>query len=458
MKIIILGSGQVGLSMAEILSRENNDITLVDNDERVLDGLQDRLDIRTVVGSGSYPNVIEQAGGEDADLILAVTNHDEINMAACQIAWSLFKTPKKIARIRASEYLMHPEIFCKEAVPIDVIISPEALVTAQILRLIEYPGALQVVDFAEGKIRLVGILAYSGSPLVGHQISDLREHLPKVDTRVAAIYRGNRAIMPRGDTVIEPGDEVFFVAAKDHIPQVMSELRQIDKPGRRIILAGAGNIGFRLAQTLEQYHYQTKLIERDSRRARFVSEQLERTVVLSGDAADEELLLQENIESTEVFCSLTNDDEANILSAMLAKRLGAHRVISLVNRSAYVDLIESSVLDIALSPRTATIGSLLTHIRRGDVVAVHSLRRGAAEAIEAIAHGDPGTSRVVGRRIEEIDLPKGASLGAILRGDEVLIAHDDIVIEAEDHVILFVMEKAHIPDIERLFQVSPIFI
>ena len=458
MKIIILGSGQVGLSMAEILSRENNDVTLVDSDESVLEGLQDRMDIRTVVGSGAYPTVIEQAGGEDADLILAVTNQDEVNMAACQIAWTLFKTPKKIARIRASEYLARPEIFCREAVPIDVIISPEGLVTKQIQRLIEYPGALQVVDFAEGKIRLVGIRAYSGSPLVGHQISELRDHLPGVDTRVAAIYRGNSPIMPQGDTVIEPDDEVFFVAARDHIPQVMSELRQIDKPGRRIILAGAGNIGFRLAQTLEQFNYQTKLIERDPRRARFVSERLEHTVELNGDAADEELLLQENIDNTEVFCSLTNDDEANILSAMLAKRLGAHRVISLVNRSAYVDLIESSVLDIALSPRTATIGSLLTHIRRGDVVAAHSLRRGAAEAIEAIAHGDPDTSRVVGRKVEDIELPQSASLGAILRGDEVLIAHDDTVIESEDHVILFVMDKADLPDIERLFQVSPIFI
>ena len=225
MKIIILGSGQVGLSMAEILSREKNDVTLVDNDEAVLEGLQDRLDIRTVVGSASYPNVIEQAGGEDADLILAVTNRDEVNMVSCQLAWTLFKTPKKIARIRSSEYLAHPEIFCRETIPIDVIISPEALVTEQILRLIEYPGALQVVDFAEGKIRLVGIRAYRGSPLVGHPIHELRDHLPGVDTRVAAIYRGNSPIIPEGDTIIHPDDEVFFVAARDHITQVMSELR-----------------------------------------------------------------------------------------------------------------------------------------------------------------------------------------------------------------------------------------
>ncbi len=458
MKIVILGAGQVGVSMAEILARENNDITLVDINEDVLEGLQDRLDIRTVHGTACHPEIMEQAGVEDADLMLAVTDKDEINMTACQIAWTLYKTPKKIARIRASEYLTRPEIFCQESVPVDVIISPEALVTEQILRLIEYPGALQVVDFAGGKIRLVGLRAYAGSPLVEHRLRELREHLPGIDTRIAAIYRQGSPIIPTGDTIIEADDEVFFVAARDHIPQVMSELRQASKPGRKIILAGAGNIGFRLAQTLEKFNYQTKLIEFNPDRARFVSERLDDTVVLCGDAADQELLLQENIENTEVFCALTNDDEANILSAMLAKQLGAHRVISLVNRSAYVDLIQSSMLDIALSPRLATIGSLLTHIRRGDVVAVHSLRRGAAEAIEAIAHGDASTSRVVGRSVEEIDLPKGVSLGAILRGDEVLIAHDKTVIEAEDHVIIFAVDKNHIPHIERLFQVTVTFI
>lgn len=458
MKIIIFGAGQVGLSMAEILSRETNDITLVDVDQGVLDGLQDKLDIRTVHGSASYPAIMEQAGGEDADLILAVTDKDEVNMTACQIAWTLYKTPKKVARIRASEYLTHPEIFCHDAVPVDVIISPEQLVTEQMLRLIEYPGALQVVDFAGGRIRLVGLLAYAGSPLVNHRLKELREHLPGTDTRVAAIYRKESAIIPTGDTVIEAGDEVFFVAAREDIPQVMSELRQASKPGRKIMLAGAGNIGFRLAQTLEQYNYQTKLIEFDPNRARYVAERLKSTVVLWGNVADEELLLQENIENTEVFCALTNDDEANILSAMLAKRLGAHRVMSLVNRPAYVELMQSSVLDIALSPRMATIGSLLTHIRRGDVVAVHSLRRGAAEAIEAIAHGDPSTSRVVGRRVDEIELPEGASLGAILRGEEVLIAHDNTVVEAEDHVIIFVVDKKHIPAIEKLFQVAVTFI
>ncbi len=466
MKIIILGAGQVGASMAEILADEANDITLVDTNSAHLQTLQDRFDIRTVAGCASYPDVLAQAGGEDADIVLAVTNRDEVNMIACQIAYSLFRTPTKIARIRAAEHLSHPEIFSfsrpkidsKEMVPIDVIISPEQIVTQHILRLIEHPGALQVIDFADGRIQLVAIKAFYGGPLVGHELRELRDHMPNIDTRVAAIYRKNRPIAPKGDTVIEPDDEVFFIAAGEHIREVMSELRHIDKPGRRIMLVGAGNIGYRLAATLERQDFHVRLIEKNLSRARQVSELLDGTVVLQGDAADEELMLQENIENTDVFCALTNDDEANILSAMLAKRLGAKNVMAIINRSAYVDLIESSVIDIAISPRMATVGTLLTLIRRGDVVAAHSLRRGAAEAIEAVAHGDKSSSKVVGRAISDIKLPPGTTLGAILRGDDVLIAHDTTVIQSEDHVILFVVDKRQIRELERLFQVGVTFI
>ncbi len=458
MKIVILGAGQVGTSMAEILSLEANDITLIDRNPNQLEGLQDRLDIRTIIGNGPHPNILEQAGIEDADLLLAVTDHDEVNMAACQIAHTLYRTPKKIARIRATEYLTHPEIFCNESIPIDFIISPEQIITQQILALIENPGALQVVEFAGGRIQLVGVRAYFGGPLVGHELRDLRKHLPMINTRVAAVYRHDRPIIPLGETIIEPDDEVFFIAAKAHIREVMSELRSVETPGRRVILAGAGNIGLRLARTLEDNDYRVKLIERNPERIREVANLLEDTVVLHGDAADQELLWQENIDQTEVFCALTNADEANILSGMLAKRLGAKHAIALVSRSAYVDLIESSVLDVAISPQLATVGTLLTHIRRGDMVAVHSLRRGAAEAIEAIAHGDPATSQVVGRRIDEISLPPGTTLSALVRGDDVIIAKGSTVIEAEDHVIIFVIDKQRIPEVERLFQVAATFI
>lgn len=458
MKIIIIGAGQVGATLAENLAREANDVTLVDADAARLDELQDRLDIRTVVGAGSHPGVLRRAGADDADMLLAVTDSDESNMLACQIANTLFHTPTKIARVRSAEYLKEDALWEDGALPIDLHISPEQLVTDYIRRLIEYPGALQVVDFAEGQVRLVAVKAYYGGPLVGRQLKELPTHLPAhVDARVAAIYRRGRPLLPTGDTLIEAEDEVFFVAATKHIPKIMAELRKLDKPVKRIMLAGGGNIGLRLAQALEGT-IQVKVIERSRERAQQLSEQLKRAIVLVGDAASEELLTEENIEDMDVFCAITNDDEANILSAMLAKRLGARKVMSLINRLAYVDLVTGSAIDVAISPQQSTVSALLAHVRRGDMVKVHSLRRGAAEAIEAVAHGDRKSSKVVGRRLEEVDLPPGTTIGAIVRGDEVIIAHHDTVIEPEDHVILFIVDKKHTKAVERLFQVSPGFL
>lgn len=454
MKIVILGAGQVGSTLAENLASEKNDVTVVDIDGAALEELQERLDIRTVQGHASHPSVLRQAGADDADMIIAVTESDETNMLACKIADALFKTPTKIARVRAQDYLREDKLFGPEGVPVDLRISPEQLVTDYIRRLIEYPGALQVVDFADGRVRLVGVKAYYGGPLVSRQLKELPQHLPKVEARVAAIYRRGRAIIPEGDTVIEAEDEVFFIAARDHIPKIIAELRRKDKPVKRVMLAGGGNIGLRLAKALEESKIQVKIIEKFRERARYLSEQLQHTVVLTGDGANEALLHEENIEDVDVFCAITNDDEANILSAMLAKRLGAKKALCLINRLSYVELVEGSSIDIAISPQQSTVSALLSRVRRGDMVKVHSLRRGAAEAIEAIAHGDAQNSRVVGRKLEEIKLPPGSTIGAIVRGDEVIIAHHDTVIEAEDHVILFIVDKRRVKDVEKLFQVG----
>ena len=456
MKIIILGAGRVGASVAANLASEANDVTVVDDNETVLEDLKDRFDIRTVRGHASHPETLTNAGGEDADMIIAVTGDDETNMVACQVAYTLFHTPTKIARVRSVEYLNHPRLFAQEALPVDVLISPEQLVTDYIESLIEHPGALQVLDFAAGRVQLVAVHAYHDGPLVGHELRDLKKHMPGIDARVASIFRKGKPITPTGDTIIEVDDEVFFLAARKHIRAVMGELRKTEKQVKRIILAGGGNIGMRLATAIEN-QYQVKIIERDEDHAKYLSENLGKTMVLLGDAADKELLLEEGIENTDVFCALTNDEEANILSAMLAKRLGARKVMSLINRASYVDLVQSETIDVAISPQQATIGSLLTHIRRGDVVVVHSLRRGAAEAIEAVAHGDRDSSRVVGRAIEEIKLPRGTTIGAIVRGEEVVIAHHDTVIESDDHVILFLSDKKCIQEVERLFQVGVTF-
>ena len=457
MKIIILGAGQVGSSVAANLVSEANDITVIDTDMECLQNLQDRLDLRTICGHASHPEVLKSAGAEDADMILAVTNSDETNMVACQIAHVLFHTPTKIARVRSTEYLNFPQLFKEGAFPVNVLISPDQAVTDYIQRLIEYPGALQVLDFAHGKVRLVAVRVHYGGLLLGRELRALREHMPGIQTRVAAIFRRDKPIIPEGNTVIEVDDEVFFIAAKKDIRAVMGELRRLDQPFKRIMIAGGGNIGKRLAKALEN-DYQVKVIEHNPQRARHLSEELKKATVLLGDATDEDLLNEENIEATDVFCALTNDDEDNILSGMLAKRLGARKVMALINRSAYVDLVESGTIDIAISPHQAMIGSLLAHVRRGDMAVVHSLRRGAAEAIEAIAHGDRKSSKVVGRAIQDIKLPTGTNIGAIVRQDEVIIAHHDTVIEAEDHVILFLVDRSRIRDVERLFQVSATFL
>ncbi len=462
MKIIILGAGQVGRTAAYHLARqEANDVTVIDLDGVLLRDLQDRLDLRTVEGNGAYPSVLERAGAASADMIIALTNSDETNMVSCQVAWTQFRVETKIARIRSLDYTERAGLLFDSDEPpsepgvgfaVDVSISPEEVVTRHIQRLIRYSGALQVLDFADGRVRLVGIRAVRGSPLVGHQLRSIREHLPNVDTRVAAIYRAGRSILPDGDTVVRERDEVFFVAATDDIRKVMAELRRVDDSVKRVVIAGGGNIGLRLAQRIED-RYQVKLIERSAERARRIAEVLRNTVVLHGDAADEELLVEENIDSADVFCAVTNDEEANILSAMLAKHLGAHRVMSLINRPAYAELMQtqSDALDVVISPQTVTIGTVLAHVRRGDVVRVHSLRRGAAEAMEAIAHGTRG-GKVVGRRVEEIPLPAGASIVAIVRGEDVIMAHHDTVVESDDHVIVFLTDRRHVEAVEKLFQ------
>jgi trk system potassium uptake protein TrkA len=452
-KIIILGAGQVGGNLAESLVAENNDITVVDLDTARLALLQDRFDLRTVRGHAAHPSILKQAGADDADMLVAVTQSDETNLVACRIASTLFNVPTRIARIRSNDFLGLEAGFLAEHFGVNDVISPEQEVTDTLRRLIEHPEALQVLDFADGKVRLVAVRAYHGGPLVGHELQDIKRHMPNLECRIPAIYRRDRGIVPKGITVIEPGDEVFFLARKQDIPSVMRELRRMERPVKKVMIAGGGNIGRRLAARIER-DYDVKVIDHNKSVSNLLAEQLHHTLVLQGDATDEELLEQENIAAMDIFCALTNDDEDNIMSALLAKRMGAHRVIALINRSAYVDLVQGGEIDIAISPAQATVGPLLSKIRRGDMVAVHSLRRGAAEVLEVVVHGDAKTSRVVGRRIDEIGLPEGATIATIIRSNNVIIAHHDTLIEAEDHLILFALNKRIIPKVEKLLQVG----
>ena len=453
MKILILGAGQVGGTLAENLAREANDITLVDQDADHLQSLQQTLDIQTIVGHASHPDVLEQAGAEHADMIIAVTNSDETNMVACQIASVIFHTPMRIARVRSNAYLEHKELFGKPGFHIDICTSPERLVTNYIRRLIDFPGTLQVLDFADGLVQMVAVKPCAGGELVGKTIAELHQYIPEVALRVAAIYRHRQSLPITGSTVMDVGDEVFFIATPPDIRKLLAALGRDSQPYKRIFIAGGGHVGFNLAKALEG-KCQVKLVEHNIKRSQYLAENLNHTLILQGDAADFDLLMNENIEQMDAFIAVTNDEEANIMSCLQAKRLGARQVMALINRTAYVDLVEEDMIDVAISPQQASISGILTLIRHGDMVNVHSLRRGAAEAIEVIAHGDQHTSRVVGRRIRDIRLPKGTVIGAIVRDKTPIIARSDTEIIAEDHVIVFVNNKKYVRDVEALFQVK----
>ena len=473
MKVIILGAGQVGASVAEGLVSEENDITVVDYDAARLTQLQDRLDLRTVVGNAATPSALRDAGAEDADMIIAVTQSDQSNLVACKLAQSVFNVPTRIARLRSRDFLEDASLLTPENFAVDFALCPEQVITEYIRRLIEFPEALQVLNFARGRVSLVAVRAYEGGLLVGKPIKSMRDHLaPGTDARIAAIFRRDQPVFPEGHTVIEAGDEVFLLAAAEHIRQVLRQLRRMMKPVERIMIAGGGNIGLRLAKSLEK-RYEVKVIEGRKERAEMLANELGRTLVLLGDATDEELLEQENIAEMDLFLAVTNDDEDNIMSGSLAKRLGAKRVVALINRRAYADMIEGGPIDIGISPAHVSIGTLLAHVRQGDVAEVHSLRRGAAEALELVAHGDAKTSKVVGKRIDQIDWPHGVTVAALVRNfeqavivgqtdewtsitrhGEVVIAHHDTVIEAEDHVIVFCTRKKLVKKVEKLFQVG----
>ena len=476
MKIIILGAGQVGASVAEGLLSEENDITVVDSDAARLQQLQNRLDLRTVVGNAAYPSILRDAGIEDADLVIAATQSDQTNLVACKLAHSLFNVPTRIARLRSPDFLEDQRLLSPENFAVDLAICPEQIITDHIRHLIEFPEALQVMEFAQGRVSLVAVRAYEGGLLVGKQIKQMREHLPDgMDARIAAIFRGDQPVPPDGETQIQAGDEVFVLAATEDIRPVMRELRRMTTPVRRIMIGGGGNIGLRVARVLED-RYEVKIIEQSRERAEFAANRLDNTLVLEGNTTDEGLLEQENIAEMDLFLALTNDDENNIMSASLAKRMGCKRVVAIINRRAYAEMIEGGPIDIAISPALVSIGSMLAYVRRGDVAAVHSLRRGAAEALEVVAHGDKKSSKVVGRRVADIPWPPGVTIAALVRdfdqmevlavrdngtldrrAGHVIIAHGDTVIEANDHVIVFCLNKRLVPKVEALFQVGVAF-
>ena len=477
MKILILGAGRVGESVAESLVSEQNDITVIDTNPTRLRQLQDRLDLRGVVGNGIQPSVLEEAGIADADMLIACAPLDETNLVACKVAHDLFNVPTTIARVRSPEFVNGSPLLGKSGFAVDQTLCPEESVTTYIRKLIEYPEALQVLEFAHGLVSLIAVRAVAGGPLVQHSLAEIPHLVPGAAMRIVAIYRQD-TVLPalEGATRIEPGDEVFVLAATEHIRAVLGALRKMDRPVKRVMIAGGGKVGLRLARQIQD-DCQIKIIEPVQARCEYLATQTAADVlVLHGDSTDADLLTDENVQDMDLFLGLTSDDEDNIMSCLLAKRLGARRVVALINRRAYADLVQGTAIDIAISPSHAVLGELLAFVRRGDVEAVHSLRRGAAEALEAIVRGDRKTCRLAGRRIDEVAWPKGAQIGAIVRGlhrsdgtridrgsgddaqPEVIIAHHDTVVMPNDHVIVFVPGKRMVRDVEKLFQVSATFL
>jgi trk system potassium uptake protein TrkA len=471
--IVILGAGRVGESVAESLVSERNDITVIDTDPARLHALQDRLDLRGVAGNGIQPSVLEEAGIGDADLFIACAPMDETNLVACKVAHDRFNVPTTIARLRSPEFVDGAPLMDKSTgFAVDRVICPEESVTRYIGKLVEHPQALQVLEFAHGLVSLAAVRAVAGGPLVRHSLAEIPALVPAAQMRIVAIYRQDQALTDLdGRTRIEPGDEVFVLAATQDITTVLAALRERDHPVKRLMIAGGGKVGLRLARQVKD-DLQVKIIETNRQRCDYLASQLPSEVlVLHGDSTDEELMGEENVQDMDLFVALTSDDEDNILACLLAKKMGARRVLALINRKAYAELVQGTQIDIAISPSQAVIGELLAYVRRGDVEAVHSLRRGAAEALEGIVRGDRKTCRMAGRRVEEIGLPPGAQVGAIVRGlhrpdgseagedakPQVLMAHHDTVIEPNDHVIVFVPNKRMVQQVEKLFQVSATF-
>ena len=450
-KIAVLGGGQVGSSLAKILTDDGNDITLIDTNLSVIEDLQEDNDIKTIHGNASSPSVLEQAEVNDCDILIATTASDEVNLVSCHLAKKMFNVPTVIARLRNSEFQVSTSGFDLDLFSIDSIISPSQLVTDFIKNIIEHPGAFQAYDFADGKLQVIGATVLKDGPLAGRKLSEFKKHLPNVDVNVIALYRDRKTLPVNGTTVIETGDDLFFLATEENM-RFMSELSKNQSRIENIMIAGGGIVGMTLADKLSQ-KFSTKIIEKDLIRSKYLSESLEDTVVLNDDISDESLLDNEGIEEVDYFCSVTNDDQMNILSAKLAKDLGAKKSIAIINKLSYRKLV-SKEIDVVISPEDVTIGSILASVRTSDVVKVHSLGFGEAELLEIIIHGDNKTSKVVGKKVSELELPSGCRIGAIYREGKVILLNEDVSIQSNDRLIIYLLHKKDFSKLAKLLQVS----
>ena len=453
MKVIVCGAGQVGFNIARYLALEGNDVTVIDQRPDLVRRISDGLDVQGIVGHASHPDILEKGGAEDADMIIAVTHADEVNMVSCQIAHSIFDVPTKIARVRDQGYLqpIWANLYTRDHMPIDVIISPEIEVARAVTRRLQVPGAFEMIPLVDGKVKLLGVRCDEECPIVNTPLRQLTQLFPELDMIIVGIMRDDLPIVPSADDQMLPGDEVYFVVDSDQVARAMATFGHDEPEARRLLIFGGGNIGLFLAREIERNHpwVNAKVIEFDPERAELAASELNRTVVLHGDVLDSDILEEANVAATETVVAVTNDDETNILASLLAKRYGCQRAVTLVNKGTYEPLVTNLGIDVVVSPRNITVSTILQHVRRGRIHSVHTLREGFGELIEAEAME---TSPLVGSPIKDAKLPSGVMLGAIVRQGEMVVPHGDTVVQANDRVVLFAAKES-IRKVEKLFSV-----
>ena len=435
MKIIILGGGSIGGSVAKELSSEENDVVVIDNNDENLEQIKSVEGIQAIHGNGSSPTTLAKAGLDEDSLLLCLTDSEETNLLASLIGKQKFNAGRIVCRLKGSEYTK----IAKEITPfVDFFINPEDLITDEIRSLLHHPGALEILDFADGKIKLVSVYAKQSGILVGRQIKELKDDLPEYETRIPAIYRGDDLIIPTGSTTINEGDEVYFIADEKHIEDVTKELQKLESQYKNVYVAGAGNIGKSLVKKIND-DFNTKLIDKSKDKCELASEELDNVLILNSDAADKEFLSSEGISECDVFVAVTQDDESNVLCSLMSKKLGSKKTITIINKEAYFDLVGKNELDIIISPVQITVSHVLKFIRKGSVSNVHKVKKGMAEAIEIGV--DSSSEKLKGKLISELGLDENINIPAIKRGEEVIMAHGNTQIHDDDHLIVFYKNK-----------------
>ena len=454
MRVIICGAGQVGYGIAERLAAERNDVSVIDTSPELIRAIRDTLDVRGFVGHGAHPDLLAAAGAQQADMIIAVTLYDEVNMVACQVAHSLFNVPTKIARIRAQSYLQshYMDLFSRDHMPIDVIISPELEVGEMVLRRIALPGATDVVRFADSNIVMIAIECLEECPVINTPLAQLSELFPDLPSTVVGVLRNGRLFIPHSADQLIAGDLAYVITTKEQVRRTLGLFGHEEQEATKIVIAGGGNIGLYVARTIEQRKSKSrvKIIEQGRERAVAIADELRRTVVLNGSALDQKLLMEADVPEADLMVALTNDDQVNILSSVMAKRLGCKASLTLINNPTYQDFVKTLGIDAHVNPRNVTISKVLQHVRRGRIRAVHSVQQGVAEVIEAEALE---TSPLVGPELRELDLPPGMRIGAIYRDGEVIKPNGDLHIKPKDRVVIFAMQNT-VKQVEQMFRFS----